>query len=441
MIHIPTEEIKQPSLHADTLGFTFVWKGHFLRGIYPQSVELAKSYFDTGFIDVLVDKRLFPKTWVSEFENEQFGMIIEHEMISPVLYATEWNSAMLQDAALMVLDIAKIAWKHGYNMADCHKLNVMFRNNRPIYVDLGSFIPKEKGSTGWNPYSSFLRSYYYILKMWASGAPLIAKRMMAPGLEMPYMDYYAFKSPIYQLFPSLVRYKNLIQEGMCRIAVWGNEEVSKRGRIVKLMKPIVNLSRPSISQRIGSLKRKVNNIKIRNSAKPLPIEENKRIEALAVILNTRFSDAKTAIFIDSRKSGYYEILHKKSNIERIISIQQDDTISNREYKHSNPNNIFSSASFRLTNNTILIRNKFPEDRFRSELTIIPQFSPQNGVFGLHNSVVFVEKCFMYSKSAIILGVDSEMQELVDKLSKSHCVEYVSNGNSDLGGYYIITQNT
>ena len=76
MIHIPSNEIKQPQLHADTLGFTFVWQGHFLRGIFPQSVEWAMTYFDSGFINEVVEKGLFPKTWISAFENEQFGMII-----------------------------------------------------------------------------------------------------------------------------------------------------------------------------------------------------------------------------------------------------------------------------------------------------------------------------------------------------------------------------
>ena len=107
MIYIPTSEIKQPQLHADTLGFTFVWKGHFLRGIYPQSEALAKSYFKTGFLDEVVSHGYFPKTWISEYENELFCMILEHELIQPILFATEWNSAMLKDAALMVIDLAE----------------------------------------------------------------------------------------------------------------------------------------------------------------------------------------------------------------------------------------------------------------------------------------------------------------------------------------------
>ena len=148
MIYIPTSEIKQPQLHADTLGFTFVWKGHFLRGIYPQSEALSKSYFETGFLNEVVSRGYFPKTWISKYENEQFCMIVEHDLIQPILFATEWNSAMLKDAALMVIDLAEIGWKYGYNMVDCHKLNVLFSYNKPLYVDLGSFVLKENGSTG-----------------------------------------------------------------------------------------------------------------------------------------------------------------------------------------------------------------------------------------------------------------------------------------------------
>ena len=162
-MYIPSKEITKPSFHADALGYVFVWKGHLLRGIYPESVVQAKEYFETGFIDDVVSSGIFPKTWVSEFENEQFGMIIEHEMIEPLTYATDWNFQMLKDAALMVLQIAQIGWKYGYDMIDCHKLNVMFHNNRPVYVDLGSFVKAQKGASGWRPFASFLQSYYYIL--------------------------------------------------------------------------------------------------------------------------------------------------------------------------------------------------------------------------------------------------------------------------------------
>ena len=50
------------------------------------------------------------KTWIPDFGNEQFARIIEHELITLVIYAQEWNQAILKDAVLMVIGIAKIGW-------------------------------------------------------------------------------------------------------------------------------------------------------------------------------------------------------------------------------------------------------------------------------------------------------------------------------------------
>ena len=34
------------------------------------------------------------KTWIPDFGNEQFARIIEHELITLVIYAQEWNQAI-----------------------------------------------------------------------------------------------------------------------------------------------------------------------------------------------------------------------------------------------------------------------------------------------------------------------------------------------------------
>lgn len=263
MIHIPSNEIKQPLLHADTLGFTFVWQGHFLRGIFPESASWARSYFESGFIDEIVKKGLFPKTCISDFENEQFGMIIEHEMISPVLYATDWNSAMLKDAALMVLDIAEIGWRYGYNMVDSHKLNVMFKDNRPLYVDLGSFVPKEKGSTGWKPYNNFLESYTYILDLWTHGSEQIAKRMMSPGVLLHTQDYLAYKYPFFRRHPSLLSRKNRISLQLNSFAIMGSDKV-KNNRVHCFLKHLIDRLKPCRSQHFNKLRRTISRQKIQS---------------------------------------------------------------------------------------------------------------------------------------------------------------------------------
>lgn len=419
MTNIPSNEITQPQLHADTLGFTFIWNNHFLRGIYPSAVGQAKAYFDSGFIDEVISKQLFPKTWVSEFENEQFGMILEHEMITPVLYATEWNYEMLKDAALMVLDIAQIAWKYGYNMVDCHKLNVLFSNNRPMYVDLGSFVPREKGSTGWYPYSSFLRSYYYILSVWSDGASTIAKRLMAPGLEFNAKDYYIYKSKFYRCFPKFIQWRLLLQEGFCRLATWDNDNIAKRGQSIKMAKGLVDRLKPSPSQRLKSIRRKVISKSIRQA-------DNTVINALSIkedlleIIKKHCTDCRSITFINNPETGLYPLLLQQTNVKKIVSIQEQNMVSNHEYRKTRQQGVnICCASYRLLNNTVLVRDKFPESRLCSEIAILPVRTFGKGTFGVHNALVLVEHCLMYAEKHLMLIVQQSEEELIKQLSNKY----------------------
>ena len=444
-MYIPSSEIKQPDLHSDTLGFTFVWQGHFLRGIFTQSMEVAKSYFETGFLNEITSKGLFPKTWISEYENKQFGMIIEHEMISPVLYATEWNFEMLKDAALMVLEIAQIGWKYGYNMVDCHKKNVLFKNNCPIYVDLGSFEKRDKGSTGWNPYTSFLHSYYYLLSIWSSGATTIAKRMMAPGLELNDKDYWVFKSLLFRWFPKLRNSYILVQGGMCRVAVWGAERVASESTALRFIKPVVDKLKPSRSQRLWIIKKKVKTIKSSNKAISILQEKEKQIDSFVNLISEYFSSCSSITFINNTRKGYYEAVQNHTNIEKIISVQEDEEMSNAEYLYIQNHKLkVCSSHLRLLNNTILVRGQFPETRLRSDVAFIPQFIMSNGMFGMHNAFVFAEHCLGYSRKALILGLENPNDELRVMLEKHHKLTYVcSEENNVYNGFvrnYLIVYN-
>ena len=412
MIHIPSEEIKQPQLHADTLGFTFVWNGHFLRGIFPQSVELAKSYFATGFIDEVIGKGLFPKTWVSEFENEQFGMIIEHDMITPVLYATEWNSAMLKDAALMVLDIAEIGWKYGYNMVDCHKLNVMFKNNQPVYVDLGSFVHKEKGSTGWRAYKNFLESYTYILDMWVSGCPQVAKRMMSPGVTFHTDDYWSWKRPIFRHFPKLLRLRLKFQERLNLFAIMGFEKVASH-KVYKVIKSVVNGIKPFVSQQFSHMHNSICSLRIKGieAKNSNPHFDINFIAPTSTI--TCINIGNNLVFSELRKWG-----------GNVISLNENDAISNSEYVK---NKDITSVSYPLMSGGVLVRGKFAEDRLKSEIVLACCKNGSHGQFARHNTLVYLERCMEYSFTETMYVLLSKPDEsMVDILRKKWEIKRISD---------------
>lgn len=435
MIVIPSNEIKQPRLHADSLGFTFVWNNHFLRGIYPSAVEQAKYYFESGFINEVVSKKLFPKTWISEFENEQFGMILEHEMITPVLYAMEWNFDMLKDAALMVLEIAQIGWKYGYNMVDCHKLNVLFLNNHPMYVDLGSFVLRKEGETGWRPYSSFLRSYYSILDVWKNGASQIAKRMMAPGTELNSIDYYIFKKRIYRLFPALARKKIALYDGVTNLAGFDNDtlRVFVQGKnktyktVAYIAKKAVGTIRIWPSQNLCRIERKIRRMKLKDVINT-SIHNVELATDLVEILPSIRPVCSSVTIVDCHYPSVYEHLLEKTNIDRIISINQVESCSVTEYNYCKGKGLnVCSSQFPLLNNSISLKGKFPENRLSSDVVIVPEYRLQNRKFSFHNAMVFFERCQHFSKSESlliqILGC-SDLQK--EELSKHSFIRLKNN---------------
>lgn len=150
---------------VDELGSVFIGSNKVCRGINNNSICSTQDLLSCGLIKELVNKGLFPQTSISATKIAGYGLVIEHEKISPVTYPFEWSPEMLRAAALCVLEVNEVANKYGYELKDCHPYNIVFRGTLPVFVDLGSFVKRTQGF-GWLAHSEFLGSYYY---------PLVAK--------------------------------------------------------------------------------------------------------------------------------------------------------------------------------------------------------------------------------------------------------------------------
>jgi len=184
--------------------------------------------FDSGFIDELIEKKLFPNSWISDIEVEGYGLVIEHEKIEPIIYPQEWTFEMLKDSALAVLEVAKIAEKYGYNMKDCHGFNVLIDRNKPKFIDLGSFHKNKDGVRGWEPYGEFLRFYYYPLYTWADGLNYISKLSIFSANLTPHIEHYLYKYKFLRLLPINIIDK-LVKLNLTPsiIACWSYDRIDK----------------------------------------------------------------------------------------------------------------------------------------------------------------------------------------------------------------------
>lgn len=408
-INIPSSEIITPDLHADELGYVFIWRGHLLRGIFPQSVDRVKEYFSSGFLGEIVEKRLFPKTWISDFENEQFGVILEHELIKPTLYALEWNRLMLRDAALLVLEIAEVAKKYDYNMIDCHKLNVLFRDNQPIYIDLGSFVKNQLGCSGWKPYISFYKSYYNILDLWTMGNAQIAKRMMSPGVELELKEYYVAKYPFFRRMSFCLDLMLNLKESISLFSGASYNQVDTRiSKNTYLVRLIVRFLKKSLNKccwfecqyNFKSLKRKISRVKLQNLSKQ---QVYYNFDDFYQEIDKMRNAPTSATIINCPSIYFYEELLKTTSIKSIISIQEDQHRSEVEYEYLKKKHLpITTTCFSLSNGIIITRHKVSEDRLNSNIVIMPECSQISSHFFKHNQNVLLSFAVNYSNSGIIL---------------------------------------
>lgn len=189
-MRIPTAEIQFSSLSCTDEGRIFRWNGKVFRAIQAEHSKAVYQLFTSGLIDVLVKEGCFVPSRIADYTIDGFELVVEHQLVEVVSYPREWSFSMLKDAALLILKINEMANHFGYQTKDCHGYNVLFVGERPVYIDLGSFIPFRAKELPLLSLDEFLRSYYYPIKIWASVGDVWGKKAVPrPAILLNTEDY------------------------------------------------------------------------------------------------------------------------------------------------------------------------------------------------------------------------------------------------------------
>jgi hypothetical protein len=199
-ITINKNEVEFSPISVDEVGSVFFWKNRVFRAIKTESVALIKDLFVSGLIKELVEEKIFPASEITSYSLSSYGLVIEHERISPVTLACEWSFSMLQDAALAILKVNNIARRYGFQTKDCHTANLLFDGYRAKFVDLGSFVKLRENEVGWLAFEDFLRLYYFPLKMWARGNYVLARSALVTNRYAEIHEYIYHFFPITRIF-------------------------------------------------------------------------------------------------------------------------------------------------------------------------------------------------------------------------------------------------
>jgi hypothetical protein len=92
--------------------------------------------------------------------------VLRHERVPFVSYPYEWPFSMLQDAALLQLELNRRALRAGLGLKDATPYNVQWRGTRPVFIDVGSFERLRPGEP-WVAYRQFCMLFLYPLMLQA----------------------------------------------------------------------------------------------------------------------------------------------------------------------------------------------------------------------------------------------------------------------------------
>ena len=94
--------------------------------------------------------------------SDRWVAVLRHQTIPVVSYPYEWCFSMLQDAALLQLDLLLAALDEGMTLKDSTPFNIQWVGARPVFIDIGSFKVAEPGEP-WAGYRQFCEMFLYPL--------------------------------------------------------------------------------------------------------------------------------------------------------------------------------------------------------------------------------------------------------------------------------------
>ena len=146
--------------------------GRIIRGLSAGALadfeKLLTKTFYTRCLDqgLLVDTELLDSQHVPlpAEERARWAAFVEHQRVPVISYPYEWTFGMLQDAALLQLDLVEAAILEGMTLKDATPYNVQFLNGRPVFIDIPSFEVLQPGSP-WAGYRQFCEMFLFPLML------------------------------------------------------------------------------------------------------------------------------------------------------------------------------------------------------------------------------------------------------------------------------------
>ena len=155
----------------DPAGFVFEFDNNIYRAVTNRAIENARAFMASNAFARLDAGRKIVRTQWAEREGVPLPLneareILLHERVPFISYPYEWPFELLQQAALLHLDVQIETLKEGFTLSDASAYNVQFIGPDPIFIDLLSFRRYVEGEI-WSGYRQFRDQFLNPLLMHA----------------------------------------------------------------------------------------------------------------------------------------------------------------------------------------------------------------------------------------------------------------------------------
>lgn len=145
----------------DPSGFMFSVDGVPYRQINQQYKAHYDHLIESGLYETLIDRGYLihhREVSIAPFDPSIAYKVIKPENILFISYPYEWCFSQLKDAALLTLEIQKLALEFGMTLKDSSAYNIQFHQTHPVLIDTLSFEIYNEGKP-WVAYRQFCQHF------------------------------------------------------------------------------------------------------------------------------------------------------------------------------------------------------------------------------------------------------------------------------------------
>jgi hypothetical protein len=154
-------DVRIHSSFRDPSGFLFTRGGILFRQVNQSYAKTYDTFLSSGLYKELINRGYLvshQEVNITPDDPTRMYKIIQPDPVPFISYPYEWCFSQLKDAALLTLEINKLALNNGMILKDASAFNIQFLDGKPILIDTLSFDIYRNGNA-WDGYRQFCQHF------------------------------------------------------------------------------------------------------------------------------------------------------------------------------------------------------------------------------------------------------------------------------------------